>query len=134
LKFLHNLSLALAAGAVGGLLQALAAAACSYGGLNALVGSVWHHELSRTLIYRQVVWGALWGILFLLHRPRLPCLWRGMIFSLGPTLAQLLLAFPHQGQGWLGLSLGPATPLLAMGYGLLWGLSAAAWLMLLAEE
>jgi len=134
LKFLHNLSLVLAAGAVGGLLQALGGAACSHGGLNLLMGSAWQQVFSHTLIYSRIVQGALWGLLFLLPWPRLHLFWRGVLFSLGPTLVQLLLAFPRQGQGWLGLSLGLATPFLALVFGVLWGFGAALWLKILAED
>jgi hypothetical protein len=75
-----------------------------------------------------VVWGGLWGLLFLLPvMQRRNILLRGMLFSLAPTLAQLFYFFPQSQRGVMGLSLGQLTPLVVALAGVVWGVTAAWW-------
>lgn len=83
----------------------------------------------------RLVWGALWGLLFL---PRLmpgSFFWRGLLASLGPSLVQLLLVFPGQPEaGMWGLGLGRLTPVVVLAVNAVWGWAAALWLLLASDE
>lgn len=133
MKFFKKINFVLAAGAFGGLVKALAAAAFTHAGLNAALGSALQRPLTPAFLYDHVVWGGLWGLLFLLPRRRLSFAWRGALFSLGQTGLQLFFLFPKMGKGLLGLELGYATPFLIAFFGVLWGLAAGLWLQLLQE-
>jgi hypothetical protein len=59
-------------------------------------------------------------------------LYRGLIFSLGPTVVQLFIVFPIKAsKGIMGLDLGLLTPLLVFVFNAIWGLAAAIWLRLI---
>lgn len=56
---------------------------------------------------------------------------RALLFSLGPSLVQLLVVFPYQAQkGILGLQLGYLTPVFVLFYNAIWGLVTGWWLEL----
>ena len=64
-------------------------------------------EWTRPWLYQRLVWGGLWGLAFVPRFMPNSFFWRGLLVSLGPTLAQLLIVFPNQlGKGYLGLDLG----------------------------
>lgn len=134
MKFFKNLSLVFAAGCVGGLVKALAAAAFSHAGINLALGSKMARVLSAQLLYDHVVWGGIWGLLFLIPLRRLSYYWRGVLFSLGQTALQLFFIFPKMGQDLLGLKLGATTPFLVLFFGVLWGLAAGLWLKLMEGD
>lgn len=132
--FWQKVSLVFGAGAVGGLVKALTAVGFTQLGINATLGSRLVRLLTPGLVYEHVVWGGLWGLLFLLPVRRLSLYARGALFSLGHTLVQLLLLAPGMGHGFLGLNLGLSTPFLVAFFGLVWGLAAATWLGLSGEK
>jgi hypothetical protein len=122
-----NLSLIFAAGAVGGLVKAVAAWMFGAAGINALLGFKMAPAMTPMWIYQHMVWGGIWALLFFL-----PLTWsyymRGVLFSLGQTLVQLLIIFPKMGKGILGLQLGYMAPVLVTFFGVIWGLATAYWL------
>ena len=86
--------------------------------------------LTPAFLYPRLVWGGLWGLLFLLPMGRWSFPARGLLFSLAPTLVQLFLAFPLKAhKGVLGLQLGVLTPLLVVFYNAIWGYAAGWWLI-----
>jgi hypothetical protein len=91
-------------------------------------------DLTPQWLYPRIVWGGLWGFLFLLPFPRSGPAARGALFSLGPTLVQLFVVFPHLTGEALGLTLGTLTPLFVIAYNLAWGLAAALWLVACDEQ
>ena len=98
-------------------------------GLNAALGVKLAPTLTPAWLYPRLVWGGIWGVLFLL--PILKSSWfrRGVVLSLGPTLVQLLVIFPFKAKkGYLGLELGMLTPVLVLFFNAVWGWSAAIWL------
>jgi hypothetical protein len=122
-------SLAFAAGALGGLANSLTLWFFGAFGINRLLGVALAPMLTPAWLYPRLVWGGLWGFLFLLPFPRLAYPSRGLIYSLAPTLVQLFIVFPlvlHKGVG--GLELGYLTPLLVLLFNAVWGLVAALWL------
>jgi hypothetical protein len=79
--------------------------------------------------YPRIVWGGLWGFLFLLPMVRGHWWLRGIILSLAPSAFQLLYVFPREtGEGFFGLGLGVLTPVFVLAANAIWGLSAA-WLL-----
>jgi hypothetical protein len=128
---MRNLSLVFAAGCWGGLLNGLAFWLFGVLGIPTALGI--HSTppaLTAAFLYPRLVWGGLWGFLFLLpcgRRWSSPARW--LFFSLGPTLAQLFWVFPLKAhKGVLGLQLGYLTPVTVMFYNAVWGLGAGLWL------
>lgn len=126
---LRGLSVVFAAGAAGAVVNSLAVWAVGHWGLAAAAGVKIAPALTPGFLYPRIVWGGLWGLLFLLPLARGSLFWRGLILSLGPTAVQLLMVFPYQaGKGMFGLELGLLTPLFVLVYNAIWGWTAAIWL------
>jgi hypothetical protein len=126
---LRNLSLVFAAGCWGALWNGLAVWLGGYLGIALALGVHIAPPLTSAFLYAKLVWGGLWGLLFLLPMARWSFPVRGLLFSLAPTLVQLFLVFPliaHKGV--LGLQLGSLTPLLVVFYNGIWGYAAGWWL------
>ncbi len=128
-KLRRRATLAFAAGCLGGLANSLAVWAFGALGITAALGVAMAPALTPPWLYPRIVWGGIWGFLFLFASPRLSLMAQGAIFSLGPTVVQLLVVFPYKaGKGLLGLDLGLLTPLFVVVFNLVWGLAAAAWI------
>ena len=124
-----NISMVFAAGCLGGLVNSLAVWAFGDLGINAALGVRMAPALTTQWLYPRIIWGGIWGLLFLLPLMRSRILSRGIIFSLGPTLVQLLVVFPLKaGKGYMGLDLGTLTPLLVFIFNAIWGIATAIWL------
>jgi hypothetical protein len=124
-----EISLTFAAGVLGGLANSLTLWLFGALGLSQLLGVALAPQLTPAWLYPRLVWGGLWGWLFLLPFPRLTYPTRGLFLSLLPSLVQIFLVFPlkaHQGVG--GIELGYLTPLLVLVFNAVWGLVAAVWL------
>ncbi|MGD9330830.1 MAG: hypothetical protein PVJ53_05940 [Desulfobacterales bacterium] len=130
-RWFRKISLCFAAGSMGGLVNSLALWLFGLYGLNSILDVAIAPRLTPGWLYPRVVWGGIWGALFLLPLVKSRYLLRGLIVSLGPTLVQLGYIFPHIAhQGMLGLKLGTLTPVLVMIVNALWGMTAALWLRL----
>ena len=126
---INKLSLVFTAGALGGLLNSLAVWIFGVVGITSALGVQIAPQLSASWLYPRLVWGGLWGLLFLLPLMEKRYLYRGLIFSLGPTAVQLFILFPLKaGKGVMGIDLGSLTPLLVFIFNAIWGLTAAIWL------
>jgi hypothetical protein len=124
-----EVSLAFAAGALGGLANSLALWLFGALGITHLLGVAIAPKFTPAWLYPRLVWGGLWGFLFLLPFPRLTYPSRGLIYSLGPSLVQLFIVFPLAAhKGVAGLELGYLTPLFVLFFNAVWGLVAAIWL------
>jgi hypothetical protein len=136
MKFsLKNLSLVFVAGLVGGLLNCLAVWLFGRIGIAQALGVHIAPPLTTALLYSKLVWGGLWGFLFLVPLGRLSFPIRGLIFGLGPSLVQLFIVFPVKAhQGVLGLQLGALTPLFVLFYNAVWGVAAGWWLNLTRRD
>lgn len=87
--------------------------------------------LSASWLYPRIVWGGIWGLLFLLPLLRSKPLVQGLVLSLIPTAVQLLYFFPvqaHKGLG--GIELGLLTPLLVVIFNFVWGVVTAVTIKL----
>ena len=122
-------SLVFAAGCFGGLLNSLAVWSFGKFGITSALGVNIAPQLSPAWLYPRLVWGGIWGLLFLLPVMQTSIFARGLIFSIGPTLVQLLVVFPMKAnKGMLGLDLGLLTPLMVVVFNAIWGWTAAIWL------
>jgi hypothetical protein len=117
---MRNLSLVFVAGCWGALWNSLAVWLGGYLGIAP--------ALNPAFLYPRLVWGGLWGLLFLVPMGRWSFPARGLLFSLGPTLVQLFVVFPLAHKGVLGLQLGSLTPLMVVFYNAIWGYAAGWWL------
>jgi hypothetical protein len=126
---LRRLSLLYAAGSFGGLANALAVWALGYFKIAAAAGVKIAPALTPEMIYPRLVWGGLWGLVFLLPFFRNSPLLRGIVFGLAPALVALLVVFPAKPPNvLLGLNLGNLTPLFVVIYNIVWGVAASYWL------
>ena len=126
---LKQLSVAFAAGGLGGLLNSLTVWVFGALGITTMFGVSIAPPLTHAWLYPRIVWGGLWGLLFLLPFWRHSWPLRGLVFSLAPTAAQLFIVFPFQAQkGYAGLELGTLTPLFVVFFNLIWGLAGSAWI------
>jgi hypothetical protein len=128
-NFFRNVSLSYAAGSLGGLGNSVIAWLFGTLGINAVLGVHMTPAVTPPWLYPRLVWGGLWGFLFLLPLLKGSPVLRGVIYSLGPTFVQLFLVFPFKlEQGMMGLKLGIMTPLLVVVFNVVWGVVASLWL------
>ena len=104
-------------------------------GWTAAIGVALAPEWTRPWLYQRLVWGAIWGLVFVPRFLANSVFWRGLLVSLGPTLVQLLIVFPNQlDKGYLGLDLGNLTPLVVVLANAVWGWAAAVWLLVSDDD
>ena len=128
---LQKISLSFVAGSLGGLTNTIAVWFFGAIGLSAALGVHIAPPLTSPWLYQRLVWGGLWGWLFLLPLTGLSYPVRGLLYSLGPSLVQLFVVFPFQAhKGVLGWQLGYLTPVFVLFYNAIWGLTAGWWLQL----
>jgi hypothetical protein len=83
--------------------------------------------LSPGWLYPRIVWGGLWGLLFVLPFLKSRFVLKGTLLSLLPTLVMLFFIFPYKAnQGLAGLRLGMWTPAYVLVVNWVWGLVTAA--------
>lgn len=124
-----SLSLVFAAGSLGALANSLFVWLVGATGITAAFDIAIAPALTPQWLYPRIVWGGIWGLLFLLSLSSDRWVRQGLVLSLGPTLVQLFVVFPFKAQkGILGLELGLLTPVLVIIANGVWGLVAAYWL------
>jgi hypothetical protein len=85
--------------------------------------------LDAAWLHPRLVWGGLWGLLFLLPLAAQRWVAQGLALSLFPSLVQLFVIFPHRtSAGTLGTGLGALTPLVVLAANAVWGVAASGWL------
>ena len=125
----RNLSLAFSAGCLGGLANSIVVWAAGTLGITAALGVKIAPALTLPWLYPRIVWGGIWGFLFVVSIPGLSWWMRGLVFSLGPSLVTMLVLFPKNPLvGEFGLGLGTLTPAFVLVFNAVWGLVAAWWL------
>ena len=125
----RGLSLVFAAGAVGAVAKSVALWAAGASGLSDALGVRIAPALTPAWLYPRIVWGGLWGLLFLLPLASQRWVAQGLALSLFPSLFQLFVVFPYRTTaGPLGTGLGTLTPVLVLAVNAVWGLTASAWL------
>ncbi len=133
-RLAKRLTVIFAAGCLGGLANSLAVWLFGAYGVTKTLGVRISPDLSPTWLYPRLVWGGIWGLLFLLPVFRSSVLKRGLLLSLGPTIIQLFVVFPYKAdQGMMGMGLGALTPLLVFVFNAIWGITVAIWLRFVRE-
>lgn len=128
-SFIRKLSLVFAAGALGGLVNSTVIWLFGRAGITAELGVKLAPALTPAWLYPRLVWGGIWGILFLLPLAQNRPFQQGLLISLGPTIVQLFVIFPYQlNKGMMGLDLGTLTPVFVLFFNAVWGVAAALWL------
>ncbi len=124
-----KISHAFAAGCFGGFLNSLIVWLFGYYHITYLLGVKLSPSLSLPWLYPRIIWGGLWGFLFLLPLRGGSSIRNGLLLSLGPTVVQLFVVFPFKaGKGLMGMDLGTLTPVLVLIFNAFWGVAAALWL------
>ena len=132
---LQRISLAFAAGSLGVLISGVFVWGFGALGITAALGVKIAPAFTPAWLYQRLVWGGLWGWLFLLPVTGLSYPVRGLLYSLGPSLVQLLVVFPFQAhKGFLGLQLGYLTPVFILFYNVVWGLTTGWWLTMTERQ
>lgn len=125
----RNLSLALAAGALGGLANRIALWLLGLAGVIPPIHLAFPvPEPLRLWLYPAIVWGALWGLLFLL--PWRAGTWlRGIVFGFGPSLGVWLVIYPLVAHaGFFGVERGVMALVIPFVVNnLVWGLVSSWW-------
>ncbi len=132
-RFLRNLTLAFAAGCLGGLANSLVVWFFGQRGITTALKVNITPSLTLPWLCQWIVWGGIWGILLILPIFR-SYLLRGLVFSLAPTAVQLFVVFPKASQGVMGLDLGNLTPLFVLIFNAVWGVVAGLWLIIVMER
>ncbi|MEW5909593.1 MAG: hypothetical protein AB1659_07330, partial [Thermodesulfobacteriota bacterium] len=88
-KLAKRISSIFAAGAFGGLINSLVVWIAGSKGIAAHFNVAIAPQLTPSWLYPRIIWGGLWGLLFFLPLLENKHVARGLVFSLGPSLAQL---------------------------------------------
>jgi hypothetical protein len=120
-SLLRRLSLLFSAGALGGL-------------VNSIVVGEYNQNLALPMVYSRVVWGGLWGFIFLIPLKIKNIYVRGLYLSFAPTLSTWLIVLPSKGKGLFGYKQGPWIFLTVIVFNAIWALVTAFWLKSVREE
>jgi hypothetical protein len=115
-----------AAGCLGALINCLTMWFFGRQGFTRMIGVSISPAFSLEWLYPRIVWGGLWGLLFVLPMLNSRLLAKGSVLSLFPTAVQLFVIFPfvaHKGVG--GIKLGIYTPACILFFNWVWGVVTA---------
>ena len=130
-----KITIAFCSGCIGGITGSLAVWLAGFYGITKALGVTMEPALSPDWLYPRLVWGGIWGFLFVLPMLRKSVLRRGVLFSIAPTIIQLFVLYPHvMRQGVMGLGLGALTPFFVFVFNAVWGITAALWMRFAGEE
>ena len=123
---MNKLCICFAAGCLGALANSLAVWLFGYLGITSSFGVSIAPSLSPAWLYPRIVWGGIWGVLFIWPMLKSRLLLKGAILSLFPTAVQLCVVFPFKAnKGFAGLELGLLTPLFVLFFNWVWGFVTA---------
>lgn len=121
-QWLRNSALCFAAGCGGGLFESVVAWTAAHFGITAVIGTHGATALQAVSLYAHVVWGGLWGLLFLLPLLRNRVVVGGVIAGLLVTLIHWLV-LPLWWHSGLHFALWPL--LNAVLLNVVWGIATA---------
>ena len=128
----RNLSFTFASGCLGGFVNSIAVWLFGLAGITALFNVQIAPTLTASWLYPRIVWGGIWGFVFLLPFFPIKYLYKGVLLSLLPTLVQLFVVFPLKAnKGIMGVELGSLTPIFVIFFNCIWGITAAFWLKII---
>ena len=123
---MKKLLLYFAAGCLGGLANSIAVWAVGYFEVSKSLGVSIAPALTPAWLYPRIVWGGIWGLVFLFPVMKSKTFTKGTILSLLPTLVQLFVVFPYKvDKGVAGIELGVLTPMFVCVYNWVWGIITA---------
>ena len=123
---MRKLLIFFAAGCLGGLANSFAVWLFGYFGITSFFGVSMAPSLSPSWLYPRIVWGGIWGLIFILPMLKSKLLIKGAILSLFPTAIQLFVVFPLKAKkGIAGIDLGLYTPLFVVFFNWVWGFVTA---------
>lgn len=123
---MNKLLVVFAAGCFGALMNSLVVWLFGKYGVSAMMNVTIAPHLTPAWLYPRIVWGGIWGILFILPFLKNKWLFKGFLLSLLPTAVQLFYIFPEiAGKGMGGTDLGMLTPLLVLFFNWVWGIMTA---------
>jgi hypothetical protein len=126
---MRQLMVFFAAGCLGGLANSIAVWLFGKYGITGSFGVAIAPALSPAWLYPRLVWGGLWGLLFILPLFQSRAILKGSILSLFPTAIQLFVVFPYQAhKGMAGLELGMLTPAFVIIFNWVWGVVTALFI------
>ena len=115
-----------AAGCLGALANSIAVWLFGKFGITSSFGVSIAPSLTPAWLYPRLVWGGIWGLLFILPIFQSKLLVKGTILSLFPTAVQLFVVFPIKAhKGIAGIELGLFTPVLVIFFNWVWGVTTA---------
>lgn len=118
---MKNALVVYAAASLGAMLQCLVVWLFSRYGITHNLNVHIAGSLSPAWLYPHIVWGGLWGFLFLLPVLTSSVFARSLVLALIPAGVQLFVIYPfYEGKGFAGLSLGLLTPFLVLFYWWVW--------------
>ena len=120
-KPLRKILLALACGSMGGLANSIVLWIFGYLSITTFLGVTLAPDFTPAWLYPRLVWGGIWGLLFLLPLFAKNYFIQGLVLSLFPSLIQLFVVFPNSGQGYLGFGLGVLTLIFVLIFNAVWG-------------
>jgi len=128
---MKNILVVFAAGCVGAFFQCLVMWLFTrYGLMHSLQVNL-SGSINPAWMYPRIVWGGLWGLLFLLPILSGGIFVRSFVIALIPACVQLFVIYPiYEGKGVAGLSLGMLTPFLVLFFYWIWALAALITLKL----
>lgn len=128
---MKNALLVFAAGCFGALIQCLVMWLFSRYGITHSFHVNLPGSMAPAWLYPRIVWGGLWGFIFLLPIMTSSVFVRSFVLALIPTGVQLFIIYPlYEGKGIAGLSLGLLTPFLVLFFYWVWSLATAIILKL----
>jgi hypothetical protein len=123
---MKKLLICFAAGCLGALANSLVVWAFGEYGITKQFGVTIAPALEVSWLYPRIVWGGLFGLVFVLPLMNTKLITKGAIISIFPTLVQLLMVFPLKvGKGYFGMELGMLTPAFVVFFNLIWGIVTA---------
>jgi hypothetical protein len=123
---MKKLLICFAAGCLGALVNSVAVWAGGEYGIAGHFNVAIAPALTSAWIYPRIVWGGIWGLLFVVPLLNSKPITKGVLLSIFPTLVQLLIVFPIQAKkGYFGLALGAYTPIFVVIYNIIWGLTTS---------
>lgn len=123
---MKSLLICFSAGCLGALINSLVSWQFGQQGIVQWLGVSIVPALTPAWLYPRIVWGGIWGLMFILPFFNARFLLKGSLLSLFPTVVQLFYLFPHvAGKGMAGMDLGMWTPLLVLFYNWIWGIATA---------
>ncbi len=115
-----------AAGCMGGLAYGIIMWGFGEYGITRSAGVSMAPTLKAAWLYPKIVWGGIWGLLFLLPLYKSNIFLKGLVLGLIPAAIQLFVIYPyHTRSGTAGLGLGTLTPLFVIFYNWIWAMGAA---------